>query len=100
MTHGSKTLELDISDQSVTKIVDASNIVGSNAVVIADELADQVAKFHVTSGGSGYSNDDIVEVSGAGGSGGAPCGKGEDSTFSPELNTITSTIIRLVVAFQ
>ena len=70
MTHGSKLLELDLSDQSVTKIVDASSIVGSNAEVIADELSDKVAKFYVTSGGGGYSQDDTVEVSGAGGSGG------------------------------
>ena len=70
MTHGSKSLELDLSDQSVTKIVDASNLVGSNADIIADELSDQVAQFYVTSGGSGYSNNDTVEVSGSGGSGG------------------------------
>ena len=70
MTHGSKLLELDLSDQSVTKVVDASSIVGSNAEIIADELSDQVAQFYVTAGGSGYSNNDTVEVSGSGGSGG------------------------------
>ena len=84
MTHGSKLLELDLSDQSVTRIVDTANIIGSNADIIADIISDQVAQFYITTGGSGYSLNDTVEVGGSGGSGAVGT-----VTIGSKLDTLT-----------
>lgn len=70
MTHGSKLLQLDLSDQSVTKTFTFGDFGGSGAEVIADTVADKIAQISVTSAGSGYSEGDTVSVSGSGGAGG------------------------------
>ena len=71
MTHGSKLLQLELSDQSVTKTINFTDFAGSGAEVIADSVADKIAEIKVTTAGSGYTNGDTVNVSGAGGSGGS-----------------------------
>ena len=70
MTHGSKLLQLDLSDQSVTKTINFSDFGGAGAEVIADSVSDKINKIVVTTAGSGYSTGDTVSVSGGGGAGG------------------------------
>ena len=70
MTHGSKLLQLDLSDQSVTKTINFSDFGGSGAEVIADSVSDKITKMVVTTAGSGYTTGDTVSVSGGGGAGG------------------------------
>lgn len=86
MTHGSKLLQLELSDQAVSKTINFSDFAGSGAVIVADKVADQIAEIKVTSGGSGYSDGDTVSISGSGGSGGT-------GTVS-----ITSTITGLTIS--
>lgn len=68
MTHGSKTLTLVESDQTITKTFAFTDLLGSGANVTATATADQVQEFVVTTGGSGYSLGDTVVVAGSGGS--------------------------------
>ena len=68
-THGSKKLKLSLTDQSVSKTITFGDFGGSNADIVADQLADKVAGFVVTSAGSGYSAGDTITVSGNGGTG-------------------------------
>ena len=69
MTHGSKLLELSLSDQAVSKTINFSDFGGSNADVIADTLADKVSGVVIVDGGSGYSVNDTIDISGSGGTG-------------------------------
>lgn len=68
-THGSKKLQLQLSDQSISKTITFGDFGGANAEIVVDSLADQVAGFVITTAGTGYSVGDTITVSGSGGTG-------------------------------
>jgi len=68
-THGSKKLKLNLTDTSVSKTITFGDFGGANADIVADTIADKVAGFVITNGGTGYSVGDTVSVSGNGGTG-------------------------------
>lgn len=67
-TYGDKTLTLNLQDQSVSKTFEFANVGGSDADVVAGNVADSIVEIVVTTAGSGYSVGDTVSISGSGGS--------------------------------
>jgi len=86
MVHGSKTLTLVESDQTISKTFALTDLLGSGADVTASGTADQVQKFIVKSGGTGYSAGDTVTVAGSGGSSAV----GNVATVDANTGAITS----------
>ena len=66
-TYGDKTVALNLQDQSISKTFTFNDVGGSNADVVAGNVAENVIGITVTTAGSGYSVGDTVQISGSGG---------------------------------
>ena len=66
-TFGDKTVALNLQDQSISKTFTFNDVGGSNADVVAGNVAENVIGITVTTAGSGYSVGDTVQISGSGG---------------------------------